>query len=518
MRRKRRLCLLPILPKLLFFVFCTIIVSLLFFFPSTGQAGWLGSEKTPEEIAKEYGDTVVLIAAFDKNGQPLAQGSGFIVDPKGIVVTNYHCIKDASTATVRLTNGAYYDVAGVLGVDRDWDMAVLKVRAKKLPTARIGDSDELSVGERVVAIGNPMGLENTVSEGIISSVRSFEGTGDIIQFTAPISPGSSGGPLFNAEGEVIGVTTLYLAVGQNLNFAIPINRVKRLLKGKRLIALAEVSEGQKPAKRRFSPEDSIEPESGSAEEHFMLGNSYYDEKKYDLAIKEFEEAIRIKPDLADAHYNLGAVYSSKGLYDLAIRQFEEATRIKPDFAEAYLGLGLAYHNKGLKDLAIRQFEEAIRIKPDFAKAHYNLGLVYGKKGLNDLAIRQFEEAIRIKPDYAKAHNNLGVVYGEKGLYDLAIRQHEEAIRLKPDYADAHNNLGVVYGEKGLNDLAIRQHEEAIRLKPDYADAHYGLGVVYAQKGVYDLAIRHTEQALLLDPNDKQARELLDLLYQAKGGY
>jgi tetratricopeptide (TPR) repeat protein len=192
-----------------------------------------------------------------------------------------------------------------------------------------------------------MGLENTVSVGNLSAIRIHEDTGGkVIQFTAPISPGSSSGPLFNAEGEVIGVTTLYLAEGQNLNFAVPVNRVKPLLKGKRLIALGELSEGKRPAKRRFSPEDSKTPESSSsAEEHFQMGLSYHLEGKYDLAVKEYEEAIRLKPDLAVAHYNLGWTYRQKGLHDLATRHTEQALLLDPDLKGARELLDLLYQAK-----------------------------------------------------------------------------------------------------------------------------------------------------------------------------
>ncbi len=516
MRKMKQCIYSPILRRFLFCILFTGAISVMFF-PSICKAWWrFSSEKTPEDIAKEYGDAVVSITASDKDGKVISEGSGFIIDADGTVVTNYHLINGTVSARVRLTNGAYFDVVGVLGAAQDWDMAVLKIEARNLHTAPVGDSDEVSVGERVVTIGNPMGLENTVSVGNVSAIRSREDTDEkIIQFTAPISPGSSGGPLFNAEGKVVGVTVLHLKEGQNLNFAIPINRVKPLLKGKRLIALSELSGGQRPTKGQSSPEDSEKP---GTEEHFMLGVSYFSGGKNDLAIKELKEAIRLKPDFAEAHYSLGVVYATKGQSNLAIRQYEEAIRIKPDMAEAYFSLGMVSADKGLYDLAIRKHKEAIRLDPDFAEAHYTLGVLYNKVGQYNLAIKQSREAIRIKPDMVDAHYNLGVAYAMKDHDDLAIRQFEEAIRLKPDFAEAHYKLGVVYAAKGQSKLAIRQYEEAIRIKPDLAVAHYNLGRMYRQKGLHNLATRHTEQALLLDPNLKRARELLDLLYQAKRGY
>ncbi len=411
--------------SILFFVLCPCIIPLPFLL-SQSQAGIFSKEKKPEEIVKKYGEAVVLITPSDKDGKPLGVGSGFIADPNGIVVTNYHCISDAVTAWIRLTNGAHYEVEGVLGIDKAWDIAVLKIKAKNLPSAPIGDSDKLSAGERVIAIGNPLGLENTVSEGIISALRGPEGTASaLIQFTAPISPGSSGGPLFNTKGQVVGVTTLYLTEGQLLNFAVPINLVKPLLKGRKLVALTDATKETKtvspPAKLQKPSESPSRPSTPSeeavvseSERHFRLGVSFAKEGKLDSAISEFQEVIRLKPDFAEAHYNLGLAYNQKGLYDLAIRQYEEAIRLKPDFAEAYYLLGRAYEAKGLYDLEIRQYEEAIRLKPDFAEAHYNLGVTYGRKGQYDLAIRHVEQAVRIKPDYKKAHDFLDDLYQLRG--------------------------------------------------------------------------------------------------------
>lgn len=434
---------LSMLRKLLFFILCHVIVSLLFL-TNVSQADLSGKEKTPAEIFKEYGDAVVFITAY-KNNTVLGEGSGFIVDPKGVIITNYHCIEGSSTVKVRLTNGAYYDVEGALGVDKDWDVAVLMVNAKNLPSAPLGDSDKLSVGERVVAIGNPLGLENTVSEGIISAIRGFEDNGDVvIQFTAPISPGSSGGPLFNTKGEVIGVTTLYLKEGQNLNFAVPINLVKPLLKGKKLVALAEATREA----RTVSPSgEAVDPE---ALRHSNLGDSFFSEGKFDSAIREYQEAIRLQPDYAKAHLMLGWLYWFKDLYGLTIRHCEEAVRLDPRLADAaavHLMLGNAYSVKDQYDLAIRHYEETIRLEPDYAEAYWGLGTAYGNMGQYDLAIKQWQEAIRLKPDYAEAHLKLGAAYSIKGQYDLAMRHAKEAMRIKPDSKDARELLNSLKGMK-----------------------------------------------------------------------
>jgi hypothetical protein len=181
-------------------------------------------------IAREAKGSVVSIVMSDKDGHPLAQGSGFLISKDGHVVTNYHVIKSGTSAVVKLPNGTFFAVDGVLAFDKNRDVAIIKAHGVDFHTLTLGDSDRLRIGEQVVAIGNPLSLESTVSNGIVSAIRTVEDEGgEFVQITAPISPGSSGGPLFNMAGEVVGITTSHLAGGENLNFAIPINDVKPML-------------------------------------------------------------------------------------------------------------------------------------------------------------------------------------------------------------------------------------------------------------------------------------------------
>jgi hypothetical protein len=188
----------------------------------------------------------VLVVASNKSGDDKRQGSGFVVSDDGKVVTNYHVIQNADSAIIKFPQGGFYIVEGVLGVDKDRDIAVLKVLGKDFPMLKLGDSDTVEIGQEVIAIGSPLSLEATVSTGVISSIREL---GDepserlkVIQTTAPISPGSSGGALMNTNGEVIGITTLQARGGQNLNFAIPINYAKPLLGSALVRPLAALSE------------------------------------------------------------------------------------------------------------------------------------------------------------------------------------------------------------------------------------------------------------------------------------
>src|SRR5205807_2026486 len=164
------------------------------------------------------------------------QGSGFIIDKEGHILTNYHVIADARQVEVTLNNRKTYR-ATVIGTDRSHDLAVIQIKAPDLPSMVLGDSRNLQVGQKVYAIGNPFGLSGTMTRGIVSSIRSVKepdgmSIDEAIQTDAAINPGNSGGPLLNWHGEVIGINTMIASnVGQSagIGFAIPINTAKAVL-------------------------------------------------------------------------------------------------------------------------------------------------------------------------------------------------------------------------------------------------------------------------------------------------
>lgn len=182
--------------------------------------------QTAQQIARKAFDSTVLLVMEDANGQPLSLGSGFFVGD-GQIASNFHVIEGASDGYAKLVDGdVKYGIDGVVAVDMEHDLVILKVSAQS-PTLPLGDSRAVQIGEPVYAVGNPQGLEGTFSQGIISSIREIEGD-NLLQITAPISPGSSGGPVLNGKGEVIGVSVATFRGGQNLNFAIPANYLATL--------------------------------------------------------------------------------------------------------------------------------------------------------------------------------------------------------------------------------------------------------------------------------------------------
>jgi hypothetical protein len=169
-------------------------------------------------------------------------GTGFVVRKDGWIATNLHVIAGARELVVATSDKHEYPVVDVLAADAAHDLAVVRIDAKELHVLALGDSDGVHAGDSVVAIGHPLGLEDTVSNGLVSGIRVVDPALTVLQISAPIAPGSSGGPIFSDKGEVIGVATSFLAEGQNLNFGVPTRYLKAMLEDTHPVPLATFAE------------------------------------------------------------------------------------------------------------------------------------------------------------------------------------------------------------------------------------------------------------------------------------
>ena len=327
-------------------------------------------ERRPEslpELVRRVKPSVVAIATYDAQGEAIMTGSGFFVRP-GQVVTNLHVIRGAQRSEIKTLDGKgkVFPVSGVLAVDEEGDLALLSVempldrpRACELASAL---PDE---GEEIVVIGNPLRLEGSVTDGIVSAVREVPNVGKIIQITAPISHGNSGSPVFNMKGEVVGVVTVKVTNGQNINLAIGAARVARLQPGQ-LRTVASL-----PAKER--PSDVGESSYRNGLDSLWLGN-------YDNAIVYFETAVNRNPKRADAWVQVGYCKVKQGKSAEAIRAYQHALELKPNSEEIHNKLGDAYYYAGRMSEAIASYNRAASLRPDNAEAHYNLAVAYFESG------------------------------------------------------------------------------------------------------------------------------------------
>ncbi len=506
--------------KYLFIVL--IIVAILFPVISLADAN---------KIFRENKRAVVVVVTYNGKGKAISQGSGFIVRADGAIVTNYHVISNAKNIKVKIGDKVL-EVEGLLHTDKENDLVILKVKGVNLPIVKLGDIQKATIGEAVYVISSPQGLENTISDGILSGIREITPERKVLQITAPISPGSSGGPVFNKNGEVIGIATFLIKEAQNLNFAMPVNLIKNKI-GKKVTALKD---------------SGIEDYKKTAEYWFYLGTYYgglifnNDDKETgkrmrEKAINALEQGIKIKPDEADAYKALGYIYWESGRYSKAIEAFKQAIRFKQDDVLNYVGLGLAYKSLGKYSEAIEAYKQAIRFKPDYAEAYDGLARVYmgmGKDMLKDMkdfasmpekarklfakAVDAFKQAIRLKPDYAEAYEALGLMYWCLQMPKEEMEVYKQMVRLEPYNAEEHYRLGIAYAKLGRYSEAVDAFKQAIRLKPDFAMAHLGLGLAYDDLGMYGEAIEAYKQTISLNPTLLTAHFSLGTDYGKSGMY
>lgn len=181
-----------------------------------------------EELAQKVHPSIVTIRHLDRSGQESGIGTGFVIEEDGLIATSLHVIGESRAIEVVLSDGSRHEPIAIHAWDRTLDLAVIRLGQTGLQALPLGDSDTLSAGEKVVAVGNPMGLERSVVSGLISGFRRFEHS-RMIQLAIPIEPGNSGGPLFNVRGEVLGLLNMKSTLTPNLGFATPINALKPLL-------------------------------------------------------------------------------------------------------------------------------------------------------------------------------------------------------------------------------------------------------------------------------------------------
>ncbi len=183
---------------------------------------------TVETVVAAARESIVVITQFGRNGREDGVGAGFVIEADGLIATSLHVIGEARSIEVRLADGRKVPVNEIRAWDRKLDLALLRVDASGLKALRLGDSDHLAQGAAVVAVGNPMGLERSVVQGVLSARREFDGI-EMLQVAIPIEPGNSGGPLLDMRGRVQGIVTLKSAMTRNLGFAMPVNALKKLL-------------------------------------------------------------------------------------------------------------------------------------------------------------------------------------------------------------------------------------------------------------------------------------------------
>jgi tetratricopeptide (TPR) repeat protein len=454
---------------------------------------------TMPDLFNRIHPAVAMVITYDIDHKVSGIGSGFFINRNGHFITNYHVLKGAYFAEVKSHQGNKYPITLVLAEDKASDL--IKVQVQIPPDVVqwvVIEKDLPEIAEPILVVGSPMGLEMTASEGIVSAVREMPQMGQFFQISAPISPGSSGSPVVNKKGHVVGVATFILVMGQNLNFAIG---------SQKIIEMPNLNAA--PSLAAWTYRNSNEKPK-LAEELCRRGFQFSLEGDYQKALAYYQQAVSNDPGNPDAWYGLGHCYVGLEQPDRAIDAYHRAIEKNPQNAMIPFHLGRYLIKIGRYKQALAVFQKSIQLNPDFGPAHDQMGLVYTKLELYDNAISAYQEVIRLQPDYAPAYLNIGIAYGKIADYQNALSAYKQAIHINPQMVSAYNQMGKVFTQIGNADEAMQAYKRALRLDPENVTAHFNIGAAYMAKGDKSKALG--EYIILKSLDRRAADELFNLIY------
>jgi len=327
----------------------------------------------PGQVLDKVKDAVVVVKTLDARGKAKGQGSGVLL-PSGRVATNCHVVEGGASYLVG--RGKEFLPATLYAEDGDKDICLLDAKGIKGKPVELGNAAGLKMGDPVYAVGAPRGLKLTLSDGIVAQLRG--GLSPLIPTTAAISPGSSGGGLFDGQGRLVGLIAFYMAGGRSLNFAIPVEWI------------GEVKPGRTPVAE------------GPGYTEWCRRVMALEEKEYWPGLLDWcRKWTKSEPKNVNAWRNLGFAYGVLNLNNDAIKACLQAIRINSGNADAWTCLGVAYDSLRRYNDAIEAYRHAMRINPQYAdEAWYELGTTYLSSGNQRAALLAVRELRRLDPTRA----------------------------------------------------------------------------------------------------------------------
>ena len=424
------------------------------------------------ELVKRIKPSSVAIETSTRKATRFRAAADFSSPPTGSSPTATLSKIRAASRSI-LIDGKKFVVKGVLAIDGEGDLAMLQVDvptalAIPLPIVRSVPQE----GESIVVVGNPFGLEGSVSNGIVSAVREISGYGKIIQITAPISPGSSGSPVVNMYGQVIGIATLAGGRGTEPEF----RRARRT---------DPPAQSQRAADVSSLTAETQKNKRSAAERFYSQGVAQLSRDDYARALQFFEKAAEIDPNYAEAWYQAGFCYGLLDAIRMRLKASRQAARLRPEWAEAFRQYRCVEFRSRPVQGSGRAYRQAMRIedKPD---TQYSLGLSLSKLNRTDEEILAYRRAIAMKPDHANALERLGAAYFKQKRYADSASTYEQLKTYKPD-AKTYNALGESYLELNKPDDSLQAFNSALGYDPEFDKARYNLGRTYLKLGNTEMA-------------------------------
>jgi tetratricopeptide (TPR) repeat protein len=502
-------------------------------------------------VLETYQQSVISFVSFDKEKRQVGQGTGFIIGPE-LMLTNYSLISQAEKVEGFDFKGKKVKIEGIIGVDKNYNLAILKAKSKS-PALAMGNIMDAGIGNKVFALGGSENGSIQVSEGTIEKFTEYSANQRIIETTAEAMETFAGAPIVGMDGKVLGILVFLDARSK---FTLPANLFQGIsrqskhtkfkdqtpedyfttyegayLAGRVYSVLGRNSQAEKALKTvlQFKPDE--------LDAHLKIAKIQVDQRNYGSAASTFSKIIEIDPSLDSAQQGLGDVYLKMRKWKEAIPPLTKAAELNPDNTEAYYLVGTAheelrefdqaavafkiyldknpgnpgdtFYHLGICQLELNQledaavsFEKAIEIDPLNTQTISKLADVYQKSGQYDKAAETYTKLTEVNPDDAKYYfNTIIKMYDEAGMPDKAIEATKQMIDLNPQDADAIYNLGYMYVKLKNYDEAINTFKRAIEVRPDFEFAYSNLGYCYIQQKKYNESIETYKKLVEINPEN-----------------
>ena len=542
-----------------------IIISVVLF-------GFVSCQKSLRDIIQQAEDASFIIYTYDDFGSPHGSGSGFFIDANGTGITNYHVLDGASKAFIKTSDENEYEIESIIASDKDWDILKFSLKGDHSDFKYLKFSkNDMQKGDEVYNIGSPLGLEKTVSNGIVSSFRKDKKYGDIVQVTAPVSPGSSGSPLLDRNGDVFAVATFLKQGGQNLNFGVLVDkeRIDNLTKsdfsrynnrfntssnfvvlnipsdkGADLV-LNAIEFDEKATTLYLSytylllmggDDYYIWVELGNKQDDFMIEDLDTHKEYYVVSSTlgvDKENATEVNlatttqfkvflPPIKDnierfSVYGCGKEDDRWLFKDIDLKKYKETVNVnfenyKRDYAFASL-------REGELGDATELLMELLESNPDDVLALNALGIIFYMADNNNDALYYFSEAIDRNPNHDLSYVNRFVVYMYQNNYSSALEDITKAINIEPDQPDNFVYRAMLYIDMENWEEAKKDIDKAIESKDFDKDVgayltriHINLNLANFKDVCKDISIANN----LVEANDKETKETLQDLWRRYG--
>lgn len=493
---------------------------------------------------------VFFVVVYGANKDVVTKGAGFGIGEE-MVLTSYHLVSRADSIEVINHKGKKSKAEGIISVDRNMDVAILKIKGKT-ETLLLGNSDELEAGNRIFGLGANESGDIIISEGTVRNIINLSPSQRVIDMSLSIPDTFCGAPLLNLDGQVMAITVV---LEKGAKVGAPVNAWKALSRqGKatdfknwkqenywetfegaylagRILALT----GDSYAAQNYL-EKVVRLNPSLIDAHALLASVYTEQRNYSSAIDSLKKVIELDAGRPDAHFSLGSIYMKTQRWNEAVSSFEKASSLDPsnkeafffmgssyeeirDFAKAadayekflklnpetawtgYLRMGICRMELGQFDGAITALESALKENSQDVKLNYTLAQAYQRDGQFEKAAEVYERLSQINPDEATSYYGLIVkMYDEAGRFAEAIEAAKKVVELNPKSEMAVFNLGIMYFKLERFDEAIATFRKALEVKPDYELAWYNIGYSYSKQKKYKESIEAFNKFVELSPD------------------